>query len=188
MQAHIIVDGQLTCTGTAATIRAAHVAGRTMWVELGEYSREAEQLLSETFDIHPLVIEDIFRERSVPKIEPRDGYLYVVVHALRRPEDPTHAELTDLDLVIGDTFVLTQHRAGPAMERLRARLEASPELLEKGAAWLAHAFIDTIVDRFVPFMAALKARIDAAEVGVMSYALHEPRSSAHPSEAPGWGA
>jgi magnesium transporter len=168
MQAHIIVDGQLTWTESAAKIRVAHAAGQTLWVELGDYSREADELLSETFGIHPLVIEDIFRERSVPKIESLDGYLYVVVHALRHPEDPTQAELTDLDLVIGRTFILTQHRSGPATERLRARLEASPQLLERGPAWLAHAFIDTIVDRFAPFMGALKVRIDEAEVRVMS--------------------
>jgi magnesium transporter len=167
MQAHIIVDGRIERTESLEAIRAAHAAGRTLWVELGEHSQEADQLLLETFRVHPLVVEDIFRERSVPKIEELDGYLYVVVHALRQVDDPTLADLGDLDLVIGSTFILTQHRRGPATEALRAKLEASPHLLEKGPAWLAHAFIDMIVDRFVPFMDALKARIDATELRVM---------------------
>jgi magnesium transporter len=148
-------------------IRAAHAAKRTMWVEIGEASAEAERLLTETFGVHPLLVEDIFGESSVPKIEENDGYLYVVVHALRGNDDPTRAEMGVLDIVIGANFVLTQHREGPATERLRARLEESSHLLQQGAAWLAHAFIDMIIDRFLPFMEALRLRIEAAEARVM---------------------
>jgi magnesium transporter len=165
MYAHIIVEGRVQRTESAEAIRAAHAAGRTLWVELGDATPEAEALLKQTFSVHPLVIEDIFGERSVPKIEHLDGYLYVVVHALRSGDKAT---LGVLDIVIGSTFVLTQHREGPATERLRARLDASPELLQQGAAWVAHAFIDMVVDRFLPFMEVLRARIDVAEVRVMA--------------------
>lgn len=167
MYAHIIVDGRVERTESIEAIRAAHADHRTMWVELGEASPEAERLLTGTFGVHPLVVEDIFGERSVPKIEELDGYLYVVVHALRSA-DPRRADMGVLDVVIGHTFVLTQHREGPATERLRQRLEESPHLLQQGAAWLAHAFIDMVVDRFLPFMEALRARVDAAEVHVMT--------------------
>jgi magnesium transporter len=167
MHAHIIVDGRVERRERAEDIAAAHSAGKTMWVEIGEPSPEAERLLIDTFGIHPLLVEDIFSERSVPKIEENDGYLYVVVHALKANDDPTRAEMGVLDIVIGRNFVLTQHREGPATMRLRARLEESSHLLQQGAAWLAHAFIDMVIDRFLPFMDALRTRIDAAEARVM---------------------
>jgi magnesium transporter len=167
MYAHIIVDGRVERTESAEVVRAAHTAGHRMWVELGEASPEVEALLTGTFRVHPLVVEDIFGERSVPKIEEQDGYLYVVVHALRS-DDPAQTRLGVLDVVIGHTFLLTQHREGRATARLRARLDASPELLEKGGAWVAHAFIDMVIDRFLPFMEALRARVDAAEARVMA--------------------
>jgi magnesium transporter len=170
MRAHISVDGRLVRTSSVEAVRAAHAAKQTIWVELGEHTLEAEQLVVETFGVHPLVAEDIFRERPVPKIDAFDGYLYVVVHALRQADDPTVAEMGVLDLVIGDTFVLTQHRDGPATEALQARLDRSPHLLAQGPAWLAHAFVDAIVDRFLPFMDALKCRIDAAELRVTAAA------------------
>ena len=172
MHAHIIVEGRVERTESVEVIRAAHAAGRNMWVELGEAGSEAEALLSGTFGLHPLVVEDIFGERSVPKIEEHDGYLYVVVHALRSG-DPGQANLGVLDIVIGRTFLLTQHREGSATGRLRARLEASPDLLVKGVAWVAHAFIDMIVDRFLPFMEVLRARVDTAELRVMADAADE---------------
>jgi magnesium transporter len=168
MHAHIMIDGRLERTESVEAIRAAHVAGRTMWVELGEHSPAAEQLCIETFGVHPLVVEDIFGERSIPKIDELDGYLYVVVHSLRQADDPTRADMGLLDVVIGSTFLLTQHREGPATERLRSRLEGSPHLLGDGVAWLAHAFIDGIIDRFLPFMEALRRRIDDVELAVMA--------------------
>jgi magnesium transporter len=168
MHAHIMVDGRVERTESVEAIREAHLAGRTLWVELGEHSRAAEQLCTETFGVHPLVVEDIFGESSAPKIEELDGYLYVVMHSLRQADDPTRADMGLLDVVIGPTFLLTQHREGPATERLRARLESAPHLLGNGVAWLAHAFIDGVVDRFLPFMEALRRRIDDAEMAVMA--------------------
>ncbi len=168
MYAHIIVDGRLEGTDSIDAIRAAHVAGRTMWVELGEHSLAAERLCIDTFGVHPLVVEDIFGEQSAPKIDDLDGYLYVVVHSLRQADDPTRADMGLLDLVIGRTFLLTQHRDGPATDRLRARLEGSPHLLGDGVAWLAHAFIDGVIDRFLPFMEALRRRVDDVELAVMA--------------------
>jgi magnesium transporter len=173
MEAHIIVEGRVTRTSSADVIRAAHAEGRTMWVEIGNSSPEAERVLSETFRVHPLVIEDMFGERSVPKLEDLDGYLYIVVHALRRSDDPTLAEMGVLDIVVGPTFVLTQHPPGPANERLRARIAESPQLLTRGPAWVAHAFIDMIVDRFLPFMDTLRSRIESAETRVINASPEE---------------
>jgi len=167
MHAHLIVDGRMEQTDSAEAIRAAHARSQIMWVELGEPAPETERVLVDTFGVHPLIVEDIFGERSVPKIEQMGGYLYVVVHALRG-DDPTRAEMGLLDLVVGPTFVLTQHREGAASERLRARIEGSPQLLAQGPAWVAHAFIDMVIDRFLPFMEGLRGRIDAAELRVMA--------------------
>ena len=86
---------------------------------------------------------------------------------LQRTDDPLKAELGLLDVVIGKTFLLTQHREGPATGRLLERFQRNPALLEKGPAWLAHAFIDGVVDRYEPYMNTLRQRIDAVEEHVL---------------------
>ena len=169
MEGHILADGGIRRASTSDEIRAAHAAGRTMWVELGERSEEAEALLAKTFGIHPLVIEDIFGERSAPKIDEYDGYIYVVIHGLRDASDPMRADLGIMDVVIGRTFVLTQHREGPVDDRLRARLAAAPHLLEQGPAWVAHAFIDLVIDRFLPFVELVRVRGDELENQVVTH-------------------
>jgi magnesium transporter len=137
-------------------------------VDLGKPRHETERFLTDAFEVHPLIVEDIFGERSVPKIDEFEDHVYIVVHAIGRSSDPLNADLGLLDLVIGKTFVLTQHREGPATERLHTIVRRRPDLLGKGAAWLAHAFIDALVDRYEPHMNALKERIDTLEEHVLS--------------------
>ncbi|MGO8993149.1 MAG: magnesium/cobalt transporter CorA [Polyangiaceae bacterium] len=169
MEAYIFAEGAVRRTDGSEEIRAAHLAGLTMWVDLGERSSDGEALLAKTFGIHPLVIEDIFGERSAPKIDEYDDYIYVVIHGLRRTDDPLRADLGIMDVVIGRTFVLTQHREGPVNQRLRARLDATPGLLAQGPAWVAHAFMDLLIDRFLPFVELLRVRGDDLENQVVTH-------------------
>src|ERR1700722_15226161 len=170
MHANVLEEGQVRQIHDPAAIREAHAAGRHLWVEIGEPSPATEAFLTSTFGVHPLIVEDIFGERSVPKIDEFDTHVYVVVHAVQRADDPLKAELGLLDVVIGKTFLLTQHREGPAGGRLQERFQRNPSLLQKGPAWLAHAFIDGVVDRYEPYMLALRHRIDVVEEYVLTRA------------------
>jgi len=167
MHAHVIEDGKVVQIRDLEAIRAAHTTGRHLWVEIGDPSPTTEAFLTSTFGVHPLIVEDIFGERSVPKIDEFDDHLYIVVHAIGRTDDPLNAELGLLDVVIGKTFVLTQHREGPATGVLLERLQRNPQLLERGPAWLAHAFIDGLVDRYEPYINSLRQRIDGVEEHVL---------------------
>jgi magnesium transporter len=170
MHANVLEEGQIHKVQDPDAIREAHAAGRHLWVEIGEPSPATEAFLTSTFGVHPLIVEDIFGERSVPKIDAFDTHVYIVVHALQHADDPLKAELGLLDVVIGETFVLTQHREGPATGRMLERFQRNPSLLQKGPAWLAHAFIDGVVDRYEPYMLALRHRIDVVEEYVLTRA------------------
>ena len=167
MHAHVIDGGQIRKLTDPDAIREAHAKGQHLWVEIGEPSAASEAVLTEMFGLHPLIVEDIFSERSVPKIDEFATHAYIVVHAIGLGDDPLKPSINLLDLVVGDTFLLTQHREGPTTERLYERLQRTPDLLEKEPAWLAHAFIDGLVDRYEPYMDFLRQRIDAVEEHVL---------------------
>ncbi len=170
MHARVFEHGKLRELGDLSEIRAAHAAGLHLWVDIGEPSKETELFLTSVFGVHPLIVEDIFGERSVPKIDEFDTHVYIVVHAIRRSDDPLNADVGLLDVIIGNTFVLTQHREGPTSGRLRDLVEKNPQLLERGPAWLAHGFIDGLVDRYEPYMNALRQRIDSVEEHILARA------------------
>ena len=54
----------------------------TLWVDLASPTAEEGRLLSEVFHFHPLSIEDALGAIHHPKIEPYDGYLYLILHGI----------------------------------------------------------------------------------------------------------
>src|SRR6516225_6564774 len=58
-------------------------SGAVMWVDLQSPSIPESLLLSDTFVFHPLAVEDALARRERPKIEPYDGYLFIVLHDIR---------------------------------------------------------------------------------------------------------
>jgi magnesium transporter len=170
MQAFVLTDGKIQRLDQKREIEDAHAAGRRMWLDLEERTPDSDQLLSGTFKIHPLVCEDIWLDRSVPKIDHFDDYLYIIVHGVRRGSAPMKVDLWVLDIVVSPTFIITQHRDRASAMAAREALEHLPELLDKGPYWVAHALIDRVVDRFLPLIDEFGERIETLERDVLEKA------------------
>jgi magnesium transporter len=172
MRAHLLRDdGTIETTTRAEDVRAAHAAKRALWVDLEARTPETESLLVDTFALHPLTIEDVWTDSATPKLEQIGDYVYVLAHSARRGADPSECELVELDVVIGTTFVLTHDAQGSgATLAVHEELARSPRLLAKGPAWLAHAFLDRLVDGYLPLVDDLDDRVEALEGDVVAKA------------------
>jgi magnesium transporter len=171
MRAHLLRDdGTVESTTSLDDVRAAHAAGRPIWVDLEDRSDETEALLKDTFALHPLTVEDVWVDRASPKVEQLGDYLYVLVHIARSAPGGTDIDLLELDLIIGPTFVVTHDGGCGATAAIHDELERSPRLLAKGPAWLAHALLDRLVDGYLPLLDDLDDRIEALEADVIAKA------------------
>jgi magnesium transporter len=161
------VDGTADELHDLAKMRAAFDAKRPMWINLDEQSPEADALLT-ALGIHPLTIEDIWTDNPGPKVDAFPNYLYVCAHTLRRDkEELIHCEL---DLVLGDTFVLTHDAAKSVTPAVEEEMRRSPRLLARGPAWVAHAVLDRLVDAYLPIIDAFDADIETLEDEVLAKA------------------
>lgn len=149
-------------------IRAAIETKQPMWIELEKQDHDCDALLTEVLHLHPLTIEDIWARRSAPKLEDYDNYLYAIIHGVRNASDGA-VELAELDVVLGESWVITHDPSGQAAE-LANELERSPRLLLKGPAWLAHAILDHAVDRYLPVIDDLDAAFADLEYQVLTKA------------------
>jgi magnesium transporter len=169
MQARILDGDKLRDTTDPAEIRAALAAGERIWIDLERQSPEADALLSEVLKLHPLTIEDIWAERSRPKIDDFDEYLYVIIHgigAARRDKLQT----VEIDVVIGPTWLVTHDPAGLVSDDIGTDLDHSTRVMAKGIAWLAHAILDRAVDRYLPVIDQLDVEIEQLENEVLDRA------------------
>jgi magnesium transporter len=166
MLARVYQDDQIKTIKDEAGIREAIAAKLPIWIELEEECPEGESLMREVFDIHPLTIEDIWGRRTSPKLEDYRKYLYVIVHGVKSHKRGSF-DLIELDILIGQTFVITHDPTGEITKEVVDDLERDPTLLCKGPAWLAHAILDNAVDRFLPIVDQLNEDIERLETDAL---------------------
>src|SRR5882757_10035783 len=143
MEARILDGATLRATQNPKEIQEALERKNLIWVELQRRDDACDVLLSQQLKLHPLTIEDIWATRSQPKLEDYEDYLYLIIHGIAGTK-AGDIELVELDIVIGPSYVITHDPAGFIAD-VRAELDRSPHLLEKGPGWLAHAILDGAV-------------------------------------------
>jgi magnesium transporter len=170
MRAFIFAGGSLRETASAADVRAARAAGELVWVDLETQSVETDALLTDTFALHPLTIEDIWATHATPKIDEFDSYLYVMVHAAERGRGAGEITTCELDVVIGTDFVITHDQAGRTTPPLGEDVKRTPRILSRGTAWFAHALLDRLVDAYTPAIEKFDEEIETLQDDVLAKA------------------
>jgi len=139
----------------------------TLWVDIDTTSRQQVALLDKVFGFHHLAIEDVLNPNSRVKVEEFDGYLFVIIRAVRfveHTEDPYDLETVNLALFIGRNYLVTCH-AGPslAVNHVHHVSERSADLVARGPARLAHQIMDVAVDEYFPVLDRVDEFIDGIE-------------------------
>jgi magnesium transporter len=165
MEARILDGDKLRITQDPAEIHAALERKTQVWIELQQKDHACDVLLSQQLQLHSLTIEDIWASRSQPKLEDYDSYLYIIIHGIAGTK-AGEIQLIELDVVIGPSYVITHDPKG-LVDNVRAELDRSPRLLAKGPAWLAHAILDSAVDRYLPVIDDLDSQIASLEQEVL---------------------
>ncbi|MDB4953825.1 MAG: Magnesium and cobalt transport protein CorA [Myxococcales bacterium] len=166
MYARILDHDKLRTTADYAEIKRAIDHKVPIWVELEAKTPETDDFLANELKLHPLTIEDIWNDRTFPKLDDFDNYLYVIIHGVRTAKD-SPLELVELDVVIGPHYVVTHDPSGIMAKDLCDELERSPRLLAKGPAWIAHAALDHAVDRYLPVVDQLDSEVESLEDEVL---------------------
>ena len=135
-----------------------------VWVDLAAPTDEDTRMLSDVFHFHPLAIEDARSSIQFPKVEPYQGYLYVVLHGIDVRKGPKAFATRDVDFFIGPTWLVTVHDGeATSIAHLREVCDRHDRLLSEGPVGLFHRIVDAMVDHYRPVMEALEQRIDHLE-------------------------
>ncbi len=153
-----------------AAVAQAHAAGHVVWVDLGDRREECEALLANVFKLHPLVIEDVWGDRALPKVDKYDDYLFVLVHAVAAGSSASDFALLEVDIVIGANFVITHHTGSRAVKAVWADACHTTRLMKKGPAFVMHGVLDELVDDYFPVLNELDGEIDDLEEQVLTFA------------------
>jgi magnesium transporter len=166
-----VLEGEaLRQTTDLEDLREAYARGATVWVDLAAQTAEADALLSDSFGLHALTLEDLWGDCEQPKIEDFGPYVHVVAHTVTTDKDLTELVTGEVDLVIGARFIVTHGHDRALFDRIREDVRRTPRLLGRGPAWIAHAVLDLLVDAYLPLIDRYDEQIGALEREVVEVA------------------
>jgi magnesium transporter len=149
-------------------------AGAMLWVDLAAPSIPESLILSDSFAFHPLSVANAMSVVQYPKVEPYDGYLYIVLHGIdfRKAEHgfATH----DVDFFLGRNFLVTVHDGDSrSIAALRDHCPRNNLIMGEGPVALFHRIVDAMVDHYRPEVEKLEAALNDIEDEVFEHPHQE---------------
>ncbi|MFQ6026804.1 MAG: magnesium/cobalt transporter CorA [Dehalococcoidia bacterium] len=159
---------------TEPEVRAAYESeAGLLWVDFSGTNEADGQFLEQTFNFHPVAINDCLRaDLNMPNAYDFEGYLFVILHGVNYGTESDVLETTELDMFIGPRFVVTCHRDFMhSMDAAVRVAETNGRPLRQGVDFLAHVIIDAVVNSIMPIIDRLSDRGDDIEE-VVFQSLH----------------
>jgi magnesium transporter len=160
----------LAVLATVDEVKEAYAADTgVIWVDMVGRTPESDAVLRDVFGFHELAIEDVYKEHHRPKVEDYDDYLYLIVEGLAEGWTLQEVETFEVDIFVGKNFIVTHHGGELEVKGTRESIvEGKSDALTKGAAYVAHAIIDKVVDRIRPLGDRYMNMIDGIEANVLA--------------------
>ncbi len=143
------------------------------WINVDGIKKEEIEAICNQFDIHPLIVEDIFSKGQRPKMDEIDNILYCLLNMLYFNDKSCAVEVEQISIVLGKDFVITfqEDPERDVFNMLREKLKIRhSKLRQKGADYLCYALLDMIVDHYYVVMEKLGDKIELLEEEIIRQA------------------
>lgn len=140
------------------------------WINVdGLHDTNKIKQIGDTFELHPLLLEDILNTAQRPKIEEFDNCIFIVVKMMRYDDEKNVIHAEQLSMVLGNTFLLTfQEQPGDVFEPVRERIRKQKGRIRvAGIDYLAYALLDTVVDNYIYIIERLGEQIEDIEEEIL---------------------
>jgi magnesium transporter len=128
--------------------------------------------IGSTFELHPLLMEDILNTGQRPKLEEFDDCLFLVIKMLHYDKEKQRIISEQLSLVLGNKFLLTfQEQPGDVFKPVRERIRKQKSRIRaSGIDYLAYALLDCVAENYVFIIERMGEQIEDVEEEVLKSA------------------
>ncbi|HKZ75033.1 MAG TPA: magnesium/cobalt transporter CorA [Actinomycetota bacterium] len=133
-----------------AAVEAARSSGGYAWLDAVEPTDDELRTLQDTFELHPLSVEDSSRWGQRSKVEVYSDYVFLVAHGLRLDDDD---RLIDSEVHLfarKDSHLITVRRK-PLFDfpSVVQRAKGEHRMPQEGVGFLLYLLLDEIVDGYL---------------------------------------
>lgn len=161
-------DGVKIVDDIADFKKMSQVENSILWVDLCKPTDAESFILTHDFNFHPLAIEDVISEKARTKIDDYERYIFLVFQIVDYIGREEGLKIGEIDLFLSNNTLVTVHYDEHRIfDYLYHRAERDERLIGRGADFLFHAVIDTIVDNYNTTLDILEYDIDQVEEDVL---------------------
>lgn len=152
------------------------------WVNVeGLHDLELISNIGKSFDLHPLVLEDIVNTEQRPKMEEYGEYIFIVSKMLYYESELHKIQFEQLSLILWNNFVISfQEKEGDIFEPVRERLRKGKGRIRKmGPDYLLYALMDALVDSYFHVLENIGERVSELEENLVANPEPDTLQSIH---------
>lgn len=143
------------------------------WINInGIHQAEMIDQIGQSFQIHPLTLENIMNTSQRPKLEYFPGYIYIALKMIDWNQADQEIVAEHISLILTDHKVISfQEKEGDVFNSVRQRIKNNVGKIRKsGADYLVYALLDSIVDQYFVVLEKLGDQTELLE----DVLIHQP--------------
>ncbi len=137
------------------------------WINVdGIHRLDILQKLSDCYNLHHLVLEDILNIDQRPKMEDLGAYIYIAAKMLSYNGKKGEISEEQVSILFGSNFLITfqEEKPGDVFDVARERIRNNKGRIRKmGPDYLAYALLDAIVDNYFIILENIGEKIELLE-------------------------
>jgi len=140
------------------------------WINIcGLRNIDMIEKICKSYNLHPLIIEDILDTEQRPKIDVFENYIFISMKLNLYDKNTKSLRVEQISLILGNNFVITfQEKPSDVFKPIHERLLNSKNKIRKlSADYLAYTIIDTVVDNYFYVIEAIGDVIEDIEENVI---------------------
>jgi magnesium transporter len=145
--------------------------GDLTWVNVPTPTEREVEWLANTYNFHPLAMDDVLSRKQISKIDTYPGYLFFVFHHAFYQKETRIASKRQWFAFLGDNLLVTVNAAelrtlGALVRDCQANEETRKEYMSDGPGFLLYRIIDRSIDSYFPVLDKILNLMEDAEDAV----------------------
>jgi magnesium transporter len=151
-----------------------------VWVDLVGPSNVELLDLAEELGLHELAVEDAVGRQQRPKLDRYPDHLFLTTYHVAIDLEAARLDETEVDAFFNNRWLITVRETdGVRMDRVIARWDRSPALMEYGVGFLLYGLLDVIVDDYFAVLSELDDFYEGVSDAIFAEKPLEPSQQRH---------
>lgn len=147
---------------TTESLDEALANGEMMWIDAVDPTRDEIQWLEQTFNLHPVVVSDLYREDRRPTLLIYPDYLFLSLFQAQIQQDQVKSQ--EVHCLVGENFYITVRRTSSTAVNIAYDVAAQNIIYwQQGPVYFMYLTAQHIIDSYYPLLDRISHRLSDFE-------------------------